>query len=158
MEITTNYDENWVLFLLWLHSFILSGVISPLIFSSIFGTYQPGEFLFQYPTILPFHTVHGVLKARILLWFAILFPVDHILPDLSTCPACPGWPHMAWPSFIELDKSAVCVIRLVSFLWLWFQCVCPLMLSHNTYRLTWVSLTLDEGYLLTAAPPDHELE
>ena len=24
----------------------------------------------------------------------------------------------------------------------------------NTYRLTWVSLTLDEGYLLTAAPPD----
>ena len=28
--------------------------------------------------------------------------------------------------------------------------------SRNTYRLTWVSLTLDEGYLLTAAPPDLE--
>ena len=26
----------------------------------------------------------------------------------------------------------------------------------NTYHLTWVSLTLDEGYLLTAAPPDLE--
>ena len=26
--------------------------------------------------------------------------------------------------------------------------------SRNTYCLTWVSLTLDEGYLLTAAPPD----
>ena len=32
-----------------------------------------GEFLFQYPIILPFHTVHGVLKARILKWFAIPF-------------------------------------------------------------------------------------
>ena len=30
------------------------------------------------------------------------------------------------------------------------------MPSCNTYRLTWVSLTLDEGYLLTAAPPDLE--
>ena len=28
--------------------------------------------------------------------------------------------------------------------------------SRNTYHLTWVSLTLDEGYLLTAAPPDLE--
>ena len=30
-------------------------------------------------------------------------------------------------SFIELDKAVVHVIRLVSFLWLWFQSVCPLM-------------------------------
>ena len=30
------------------------------------------------------------------------------------------------------------------------------MPSCNTYRLTWVSLTLDEGYLLTTAPPDLE--
>ena len=38
----------------------------------ISGVYpdQPGEFLFKYPIILPFHTVHGVLKARILKWFA----------------------------------------------------------------------------------------
>ena len=28
------------------------------------------------------------------------------------------------------------------------------MPSLNTYHLPWVSLTLDEGYLLTAAPPD----
>jgi len=41
-----------------------SGVISTLISSNILGTYQPGEFLFQYPIILPFHTVHEVLKAR----------------------------------------------------------------------------------------------
>ena len=30
------------------------------------------------------------------------------------------------------------------------------MLSLSTYHLIWVSLTLDEGYLLTAAPPDLE--
>ena len=52
---------------------LFSGVTSPLISSSILGTYWPGEFLFQYPIILPFHTVHGVLKARILKWFAIPF-------------------------------------------------------------------------------------
>ena len=61
----------------------------------------------------------------------------------QTSPPWPvrlGGPHTAWLSFIELDKTLVCVIRLASFLWLWFQCVCPLMPSHNTYCLTWVSL------------------
>ena len=37
------------------------------------GTYRPGEFLFQCPIFLPFHTVHGVLKARTLKWFTIPF-------------------------------------------------------------------------------------
>ena len=32
--------------------------------SSILGTYCPREFLFQYPIILPFHTVHGVLLEK----------------------------------------------------------------------------------------------
>ena len=66
-------------------------------------------------------------------------------------PACLGWPHMAWLSFIELDKAVVRVIRLTSFLWLWFVCL-PSDASLNTYRLTWVSLTLDMGCLFTAAP------
>ena len=52
---------------------ILSGVISPLISSSILGTDRPGEFLFQCLILLPFHAVHRVLKARILKWFAIPF-------------------------------------------------------------------------------------
>ena len=41
-------------------------------------------------------------------------------------PTCLGWPHTAWLNFIELDNAVVRVIRLTSFLWLWFQCVCPL--------------------------------
>ena len=60
----TSHIYNRVLFFLWLHLFVLSGVISPLISSSIFGTYGPGEVIFQCPIFLLFHTVHGVLKAR----------------------------------------------------------------------------------------------
>ena len=86
-----SHIHNWVLFLLWLHPFTLSGVISPLISSSILGTYRPGQFPFQYPIILPFHTVHGVLKARILKWLAIPFssgpysvrPLHHDPPVLG---------------------------------------------------------------------------
>ena len=69
----TVHIHNWVLFLLWLHLFILSGVIFPLISSSILGTYRSGEFIFQCLIFLPFHTIHGVLKARILKQFAIPF-------------------------------------------------------------------------------------
>ena len=137
----TSHIHSWVLFLLWLHPFILSGVISPLISCSILGTYRPGEFLFQYPIILPFHTVHGVLKARKLKWFAIPFSSGpHSVRPLHHDPPVLGGPTRL--SFIELDKAVVHVIRLTSFLWLWFQCVFPLMPSHNTYHLTWVSLTI----------------
>ena len=92
----TSHVQNWVLFLFWLCLFILSGIISPLFTSSILGTYRPGEFIFQCPIFLPFHAVHGVLKARILKWFAIPFSSrprfvrtlhhDHL-----------GWPYPKWP-------------------------------------------------------------
>jgi len=122
----TSHIHSWVLFLLWLRLFILPGGSSPLISSSILGTYWPGEFIFQYPIILPFHTIHGVLKARILKWFAMPSSVDHILSDLSTIT------HLSWVAprgmahhFIELDKPVVHVIRLVSFMWLWFSVCLP---------------------------------
>ena len=55
----TSHTYNWVLFLLWLCLFILSGVISTLFSSSVLGTYQPGEFIFQCRIFFPFHTIHG---------------------------------------------------------------------------------------------------
>ena len=87
-------------------------------------------------------------------WSGLSFPSpgDHILSELSTMTNALGRPHMAWLSFTELDKAVVHVIRLASFLWLWFQCFCPLIPSHNTYCLTWVSLTLGLGNHFTAAP------
>ena len=88
----TSHIHNWVLFLLRLSLFILSGVISPPFSSSILGTYQPEEFIFQCPIFLSFHAVHGVLKARILKWFAIPFsggphsvrPLHHDPPVLGS--------------------------------------------------------------------------
>ena len=57
--------------------------------------------------------LHGVLKARLLKWFAIPFPygpfpVDHILSELSTM-TCPSWVtlHYMAHSFIESDKAVV---------------------------------------------------
>ena len=113
-------------FLLWLHLFILSGVISPLISSSILDTYRPGELIFQCPIFLPLHTVHGVLKARILKWFAIPFSSGpRFVRTLHHEPSVLGALHSMAHSFTELDRAVVHVIRLVSFLWLWFSVCLP---------------------------------
>ena len=100
---STSHIHNWMLYILWLLLFIRSVIISPLISSSILGTYQPGKFIFQCPIFLFFHTVHGVLKAKILKWFAILFssqvPYNYTVEvtnkfkglDLTECPKIYGW-------------------------------------------------------------------
>ena len=72
--------------------------------------------MFPCPMFLPFHTVHGVLKARTLKWFAIPFSsgphffrtLHHDLSILAL--------HSMAHNFIELDKVVVRVISLVSFL------------------------------------------
>ena len=126
--------HNWVLFLLWLCLFILSAVISPPISSSILGTYQPGAFIFQCPIFLPFYTIHGILKARILKWFAIPFSsgpcfVRTLCHDPSFWVALHGMDH----SFIELDKAVVC------FKWLYF------LNSFNFWQENWLWTHLDLG-------------
>jgi len=75
---------------------------------------------------VPFHTVHGILKARILKWFTIPFSSGPRLSELSTM-TCPSWValHGVAHSFTELDKAVFHVIRLVSFLWLWFSVWLP---------------------------------
>ena len=61
-------------------------------------------------------------------WSGLPFssPMDHILSELPTMT------HLSWlalhsmaHSFIELDKAVIYVIRLVSFLWLWFSFYLP---------------------------------
>ena len=61
-------------------------------------------------------------------WSGLLFPspVDHVFSELFTMTR-PSWValHGMTHSFLELDKAVVHVIRLVSFLWLWFSIWLP---------------------------------
>ena len=61
-------------------------------------------------------------------WSGLPFPspVGHILSELSTMTR-PSWvaPQGMAHSFTELDNALVHVIRLVSFLWLWFSVCLP---------------------------------
>ena len=60
---------------------------------------------------------HGVLKARMLNDLPFSSPVKHILSELSTMTH-PSWValHNMVHSFIELDKSVIHMISLISFL------------------------------------------
>ena len=122
----TSHIHSWALVSLWLHLFILSGITSPLISSSILGTFQPREFIFQCPIFWPFYTVHGILKARILKWFSIPFSSGPHFVRTSTVtrPSLVALNSMAH-SFFELDKAVVHVISLISFLCLWFSFCWP---------------------------------
>ncbi len=105
--------------LLWLHLFILSGVISPLISNSILDTYWPGEFIFQCHIFLSFH---GAFKARLLKSFAIPLSSGPQLVRTLTMTCASGVAlHVMAHCFIELDKVLIHVINLFSFLWLWLS-------------------------------------
>ena len=112
-----SHPQLGVFFVLALSLHFFSGVISPLIPSSILGTYRPGEFIFQCLTFLPFHTAHGIPKAGYRNCLPLPSPVDHILSELSNMTH-PCWValHSMALSFIKLDKAIAHVIRLVSFM------------------------------------------
>ena len=87
---------DWALLLLWLSFFIPSKAISPLFSSSILGTYQPGEFIFQYPIFLPFLCSWGsqgkdteVVSHSLLQWTTFC-------QNSPPWPILLGWPYMAW--------------------------------------------------------------
>ena len=65
-------------------------------------------------------------------------PLDHILSELSTMTLL-SWValHSMAHSFIELYKTMVHVIRLVSFLRFGFQSVCPLMEDKRLMGAFW---------------------
>ena len=71
---TTRHTDTWALLPLWPSRFVLTGATSkcpPLFPSSILDTFQPAGLVFWCCVFLPFHTVHGILQARILEWFSI---------------------------------------------------------------------------------------
>ena len=85
-----------------------------------------GNWVFSYfSQFEEIHTDKGfsiVNKAEVDVFLEFPSPVDHVLSELSTMTrqswvALHGMAH----GFTELDKAVVHVIRLVSFLWLWFS-------------------------------------
>ena len=120
-----SHIHNWEVFLLWLHLFILSGVISPLISINILGTHWLGEF-FQCSIFCLFVLFMGFSRQEHLSGLPFPSPGDHVLSEISTM-TCPSWLalHGMAHSFIELDKAVVHVIRLANSLLLWFEVCLP---------------------------------
>ena len=61
------------------------------------------------PEVIGSDAIRGVLKARILKWFPIVFSSGPQLSELSTMTQCPSWValHSTAHSFIELDEAVV---------------------------------------------------
>ena len=117
--------------MLWLSLFIPSGATFPLFSSSILGTYQPGDFIFQCNILLPFHAVHGGSQGNHADVVCHSVSVDHVLSELSTMT------HLSWValhrmahSFIELDEAVIYIISLFSFLYHGFYSIC-LLIDEN---------------------------
>ena len=86
------------------------------------GTYRSEEFVFHVLCFCLIILFMGFSRQEYWSGFPFFSPVDHVLSELSTMTrpswvALQGIPH----GFIELDKVAVHVISLISFLWLWFS-------------------------------------
>ena len=118
---STRHIHNCVLFLLWLSLFI---PLELFLCSSLVatGNLLTWGVLLSVSYLFPFHTVHGVIKARMLKWFAIPFSSRlcfvrtlHHEPSFLAGPT--GFVH----SFIELDKAVIHVSSSVSFLWMQFS-------------------------------------
>ena len=77
-------------------------------------------------SVLSFCLFMGFLRQE--YWRGLLFPspVNHVFSEPSRF-TFPSWValHGMAHSFIELDKAAVCVSRLVSFLWFLFSVCVP---------------------------------
>ena len=63
--------------------------------------FWPGGLIFWCHIFLPFHTVHGVLVARILEWIAIPPPVGQILSELFTVT------HLSWVTLQGMTQNFI---------------------------------------------------
>ena len=106
LDFTSNasHIHNWVLFLLWLHLFILELFLhwSPMAY---WVPTDLGSSSFSVLSFCLFILFIGFSSQE--YWSGLPFPspVNHILSDLSIMTRLSWWPHTAWLSFIELDEA-----------------------------------------------------
>ena len=124
--LTMSHIHNWVLLLLWLHPFILSGVIFHWPPVAYWAPTDLGRSCFSVLFFCLFILFMGFSRQEYWSGLPFPYPVDHVLSELSTMTH-PSWValHGMAHTFTELDKAVVYVIRLVSFLWLWFSFCLP---------------------------------
>ena len=105
---TTRHIHSWASFPIWPSLFILSGAISnclPLFLSSILDSFQPEGLIFWCYVFWSFHAVHGVLKARMLEWFAVPSSSGaRFCQNSSYDPSVLGGLHGIAHSFTESPK------------------------------------------------------
>ena len=113
----TSHIHYWELFLLWLHLFIVSRVISPLFSSRILGTYSLDSLYFSVIFFAFSYSSWGFQGKNTKVVFHYLLQRTMFFSELSTMTH-PSWValHGMAHSFIELDKATVHVISLISFL------------------------------------------
>ena len=97
------------------------------------------EFIFQCPIFLPFHTVHGVLKARILKWFAIPFSsgprcVRTLHHDLSVL----GGP--TWHGLVSLSQTRLSSCDQIGYFISHLQFHLVFKIDDHLDQFRWVSL------------------
>ena len=104
----SSHIHNWV-FLLWLHPFILSGVISPWFLVAYWAPNDLGSSSFSILSFCLFILFMGFSRQEYSSGLPFPSPVDHILPNffIMTYPSLVA--AQAWLSFIELDKAVVLV-------------------------------------------------
>ena len=92
----TSHIHKWVLFLLWLRLFILSGVISPLISSGIighlltWGVHLSVSYLFAFPYCSwGSQGKNSEVCHSLLQWTTFC-------QNSPPWPVCLGWPYTAW--------------------------------------------------------------
>ena len=137
----TSHIHTWVLFLLWLHPFILLELFlhwSPVAY---WAPTALGSSSFSILSFCLFILFMGFSRQE--YWSGLLFPspVDHIVSDLLTMPACLGWPHRAWLIFTELDKAVVLV-------WLDWLVFCDYVFSVSALWCPLATPTLLLGFFL----------
>ena len=127
-DFTSNncHVHNWALFSLWLCLFF----VELFLHSSPAAYWAPNDlgFIFQCHIFLPFHTVHGPLKARILKGFAFLFSSEpHFVKTLHDDLSILGCPtqHDSWFHWVrqgcgpcdQFGSFSVIVVFTVSAFW-----------------------------------------
>ena len=101
----TSHIHNWILFLLCLHPFILSGVISH--WSPIHIGHLP---TWEVRLSVPYHFAFsycpwGSQGKNTKVFYHSLLQWTTFCQTSPPWPVHLGWPHTAWLSFTELDKS-----------------------------------------------------